>query len=157
MKSKNLILIPCSLNKRTGGEEKYDNDQRLCNGLLLPDSTSELLKKTRNKVRKWLEKSKDKIFNVPLSELPQNKEKIKYGKDFGGSGRAQYLPAAIRYDGRLFQTLLQGNNEQPPISPLMDANHHILIVSVLYGLLLPEEYIQLYSCPLDRKLESFHL
>ena len=58
-----------------------------------------------------------------------------------------YLPAYQRYDGRFFAHVGQNAFEQAILEDC-----HVLIVSGLYGLLLPEEPIQAYNCHLDDEI-----
>ena len=71
-----------------------------------------------------------------IVDLPYNTGLVE-GMDFGGTERALYLPARTRYIGRLYKEI--------PDDVWASRAQGILIFSVLYGLLLPEEPIQLYS------------
>ncbi|MCK5604030.1 peroxide stress protein YaaA [Candidatus Pacearchaeota archaeon] len=54
------------------------------------------------------------------------------------------MPAIDRYDGRFYKTLGEKGKEK-----LLRSQHHVLILSGLYGLVTPREQIQLYSCPIE--------
>ena len=72
---------------------------------------------------------------------------IKNLKPVGTSADAVPQPIDRRFDryqGRFFQALGEGGREKACRGKYMTA-----IVSGLYGLVLPSEGIQLYSCPLD--------
>ena len=67
------------------------------------------------------------------------------GPDFGGNADyTEYLPAILRYDGRLFLALGDDGKKK-----LIRSNHHVLLISGLYGVVTPTESIQLYSCPIE--------
>ena len=141
--SKILILTICSFTKTTGGVDKYNEQDAI---------TSRLSQKARNTLLQhradvwYLVKLSDRIDwqGVPASELAFNQGLVQ-GIDLGGHDKpARYLPALQRYDGRFFQAL--GRAEER--LKLLQSKHHFLFISGLYGLVIPAEPIQLYSCPL---------
>lgn len=141
--SKILILTICSFTKTAGGVDKY-NEQGAIVSRLSQKAKSVLLQSRAN-VWYLLELS-DRIDwqGVPASELAFNQGLVQ-GIDLGGYDKpARYLPALQRYDGRFFQAL--GRAEER--LKLLQSKHHFLFISGLYGLVIPAEPIQLYSCPL---------
>jgi hypothetical protein len=79
-----------------------------------------------------------------LREMPYNAD-LMDGTDLGGQTQTgRYLPALQRYDGRFYRELGTTAAERVDLAAKM--KHHLLIVSGLYGLLLPAELIQCYSC-----------
>ena len=136
-----LFLAICSLNKEPGGVSEYDERDTII-ATLSPTLRRRTLDR-RERVRQLVVGSLNaKWQGVPLSALPYNAS-LKRGADFGGADAATYLPAIQRYDGRFFQSLgVEGRHK------LGVCGHHVLLMSGLYGLLLPNEPIQLYSCPL---------
>ena len=142
--SKILILAICSFTKTTGGVADYHEQDTIISRL------SQKAKNTllQNRADVWyLIKLSDRIDwqGVPASELAFNQNLVQ-GIDLGGHDKpARYLPALQRYDGRFFQTLGGGDDRLQ----LLRSRHHILFISGLYGLVIPAEPIQLYSCPLS--------
>src|SRR3989304_9660999 len=101
--SKVLILTICSLNKKGGGKELY-NDIETISFRLSP--------KIRERLLDGRIKSLDLLFSgrlewqgVPLPNLDYNKDLV-YGKDFGVNVKhSKYMPALFRYNGRFYGAL----------------------------------------------------
>ncbi len=74
---------------------------------------------------------------------------LKPGPDLGGESEAKYLQACERYTGRFYKESGSG------IVKGLVSNHHLLIISGLYGLVTPLELIQLYECNLE-ELRPFY-
>jgi mRNA-degrading endonuclease RelE of RelBE toxin-antitoxin system len=137
-----LILTICSLIKKDGGREQYNDTETI---------SFKLSPKIRERLLDGRIKSLDLLFSgrlewqgVPLPNLDYNKELV-YGKDFGGDAKhAKYMPALFRYNGRFYGALgVDGKNK------LVHSKHHVLFQSGLYGLIKPMESIQLYSYPIE--------
>lgn len=141
--SKILILTICSFTKTSGGNPNYSEQDAIISRL--PQRTRSTLLQKRGDVW-YLVKLSDGIDwqGTPASELEFNRNLVQ-GVDLGGHDKlAEYWPALRRYDGRFFLTLKKEENAPK----LEDSRHHFLFMSGLYGLVMPEEPIQLYSCPL---------
>jgi hypothetical protein len=82
-----------------------------------------------------------------LKELSWNKSLVK-GPDFGGTEKGKYLPAIEVYQGGFY-----GAVGSDGIQSLRTSPHHFLIISGLYGLLLPNEQIQIYESPMEDLVE----
>ncbi len=142
-----LFLTVCSLTKASGGAPAYDEGLAITS--LLPSKLKARLLERREEARRLVRGERDLDWQgIPLSELEFNRD-LAEGADFGGRRRAAYLPAVYRYDGRFFQTL--GNEGRRKIA---EGEYPTLILSGLYGLLLPTEPIQLYSCPLSDQISE---
>ncbi|MGH2593776.1 MAG: hypothetical protein ACRDGG_09710 [Anaerolineae bacterium] len=76
-----------------------------------------------------------------MADLPYNR-KLVDGPDFNGiAAGGLYMPAAQRFRGRFYAEL--GSNG---LLLLTDSRHHVLILTPLYGLVMPSEPIQNHSC-----------
>lgn len=147
-KSPVLFLGICSLNKATvSSDEPYHKDLSIVARLKDPKAIK-LLYQARNI-------SFDTIFNgglenqgILLAEHPLNLG-LRRGQDFNGKANAKYLPAIDRYTGRFYAGKGSDGKTYDLKSSLLKSPHHLLIISGLYGLLLPEEQIQLYESPLE--------
>lgn len=139
--SRILILTICSLNKKRGGVTVYDEASALAYRL---KETRDYLFKARREAFDLLFSGEIKWRGVSSGNLVYNKE-LNLGKDFGGNViDAKYLPAVYRYDGRFFKALDREGKDK-----LLRSRHHVLFQSGLYGLVMPEEPIQLYSLPIE--------
>jgi mRNA-degrading endonuclease RelE of RelBE toxin-antitoxin system len=140
-----LFVSICSMNKAKGGQSLYGSNASLCK-LIAPSLAHKLLLR-RELLRQVLTTPKGapkgiEWQGVPVSELEFNRQ-LTAGADFGGKEAGCYLPALHRYEGRFFQTL--GMDGQ---TKMRFSQHHTLFLSGLYGLVSPNEPIQLYCCPL---------
>jgi cytoplasmic iron level regulating protein YaaA (DUF328/UPF0246 family) len=73
------------------------------------------------------------------------------GPDFGGDATSgRFLSACCRYDGRFFREIRWDTEDERDVIKLWEnagpANNRTLILSALYGLVLPLEPIQEYTC-----------
>ncbi len=140
--SRVLILIICSNNKQKGGIGEYYPELSITS--CLPDEYATSLTEGRARILRLIMKGGLTRDGVPIAELPRNRQLVK-GVEFGGASQeALYLPAGERYRGSFYAQL-------GPNGPnlLMKSRYHILILSGLYGLVLPSEPIQNYSCHVD--------
>jgi hypothetical protein len=144
VKSGILFLAICSQTKNEEFESyssHYIPDSSILNKLS-PDGQSLLFKK-RNDARKILKESDLKVGRTFLKDLPWNETLVK-GPDFSGTEKGKYLPALDLYRGGFYRSLgLDG------IQSIRNSSHHVLIISGLYGLLSPDEQIQIYESPLE--------
>jgi cytoplasmic iron level regulating protein YaaA (DUF328/UPF0246 family) len=138
-KSNILFIIIGSNHKRRGGENKYDESKSLA--YLLPYHKIELVRH-RKEAFDLLRSGKPFRNSIAVKDYPFNAY-LKDGKEFGGTASASYMEAAKRFDGRFYQEI--SKNETVRLSKFKDSGHHFLIVTPLYGLALPEEYIQAHN------------
>ena len=134
MGSQFLFIIACSNHKKSGGLSQYEKQNSILGSLSKQDKKK--LLEYRELVFEFI---KDGYFNrsgKELKDLPYNSDLVR-GIDFGHSEKSSYLPAFQRYDGSLYREIDGSVWEK--------RNAHLLIISGLYGLLLPEDSIQLYS------------
>ncbi len=144
--SKILFVTLGSLTKLPGGVSEYM--ERFSITSWAPEETGDLLLRTRAKALSWVKKTKEEWKGASISELDYNQSLVR-GRDFGGNDeRARYHPALHRFQGRFFQTL----GEKGKGKLANSSRHHVLFICGLYGLMMPLEPIQLYSCPVERNL-----
>ena len=141
-KSGILFLSICSLNKNHGGVSEYNRKKSITH--ILSNDLSEKLTKTRKKAFDYIKEGLISWQKISSKEFEHNQE-LRYGKEFGGmSSKTKYLPAIKRYNGRFFLALGEDRDEL-----VSKSIHHILLMTGLYGLVLPFEPIQIYSCPIN--------
>lgn len=132
-----LFLCSCSNRKLAGGESAYRSLDSM--PLAIPQRASDLVK-ARRKALLRIQDDATSVQGVPLRDLRYNAA-LALGPDFGGKNRGRYMPAMARYRGRFFIEL-----DPDERGVLGESPHRWIIVSALYGLLTPDEPIQLYSC-----------
>ena len=143
-KSGILFLAICSQRKNDQFEIYSPNYSRDSSVLTkLSPAGQILLLKKRNDSRKLLKESDFKVGRKFLKELSWNKSLVN-GPDFGGTEKGKYLPALDLYQGRFYSSFGLEVKQSVRSSP-----HHVLIISGLYGLLSPDELIQIYESPLE--------
>ncbi len=142
--NKILIIGICSRTKDTNpGESSYPPDRGVVR--FLSEGKSEFLLLKRNELKHNLNDilwGKTKF----VSELSMNKNLVD-GPDFAGEEEGRYLPALQRYQGKFFLQGLGGSADA--MRTVYGSGHHFLILSGLYGLVSPDEPIQLYTCPVE--------
>lgn len=143
--SSSLFLVLCSNAKR-----KPSGSYRL--GVKSISDRSEMsgeLFKRRSLVFDLLRGNEIRRAGATLKDLPYNKD-LRVGPDitFGAPAEALYLEAKSLYEGSFYR--------QVGVDSWDNSRHHVLIVSAFYGLVLPNEQIQRYSChlPDDPKLRD---
>lgn len=143
-KSGILFLVICSQTKNyqfeTYSPNYFQDDSILTK---LSQTGQSTLLKVRNDSRKLLKESKLKDSLSFLRDKPWNKTLVN-GPDFGGTEKGKYLPALDLYTGRFYSSFGLEKKQSIRNSP-----HHVLIISGLYGLLSPDELIQIYESPLE--------
>jgi len=132
-----LLITICSNNKRQGGSPFVKGEPSILT--TLPEHASDTINK-RRAIMRFLKEGDAVRDGVEVSRMQLN-SRLKLGPDFGGHESTLFMPAHQRYIGRFFAEV--GSNN-PNI--LVETVHHVLILSGLYGILLPEEQIQAYSC-----------
>jgi cytoplasmic iron level regulating protein YaaA (DUF328/UPF0246 family) len=141
-KSRVLILIICSNTKKAGGVPNWDRDQSIL--ARLPPASSNLLAQGRSRVLDWIKKTEVTRNRVRIADMAPNRGLV-HGPDLGGTlVGGLYRPAAERLSGRLFAKL-----EKEGTSLLTSTVHHVLILSGLYGIVMPQESIQDYQCHIE--------
>lgn len=166
--SSHIILISCSNGKNRGGHSAYNARHAIT--ALLPTEVRQELLHLRSVIAGLLMSGqvtdrlrgdgnrRDSRYNIELSpgsdlmpdpapNLISDPTPTIQSTDSGSRPPIAYLPAYERYDGRFFAHAGLDAFEN---AILKDC--HILIVSGLYGLLLPEEPIQAYNCHLDDEI-----
>jgi len=147
-KSPVLFLGICSLNKATVSyDEPYHKERSIAARLKDPQAIK-LLYQARNLSFDLIFKGCLENKGTPLAEHPFNLG-LRRAQDFNGKASAKYLPAIDRYIGRFYSGKGNDGKIYDLKSCLEKSPHHLLIISGLYGLLLPEEQIQLYESPLE--------
>ena len=142
-----LFLTVCSLTKASGGAPAYDEGLAITS--LLPSKLKARLLERREEARCLVRGERELDWQgISLSDLEFNRD-LRGGADFGGRHNAAYLPAVYRYDGRFFQAL--GSEGRRKIA---EGEYPTLFLSGLYGLLLPTDPVQLYSCPLSDQISK---
>ncbi len=88
-----------------------------------------------------------KLYNsgARLTTNPYN-ENLVFGPDLGGIKEGKYLPALKEYIGRFYNERGLGSDR---LERVCSCGHHVLIISGLYGVVCPNELIQLYESPLE--------
>jgi len=133
-KSKFLVLLSCSNHKKEKGSQFYDVKSSVQN--LLKKTKGDDLLQLRELALSYIEDGSFDRDGKLLKEYPYNND-LAHGPDFNGKDKAIYLPVYKRYSGRFYREI-EGSN-------WLSRNRNVVIVSSLYGLLLPEENIQRYS------------
>lgn len=124
-----IILIPCSDRKIPRGSTEYDPSVAIYS--LLPRSLGDRILDCRAEL-------------ASLLALPSGPD---FGK--GSSEPIQYLPAFERYDGNLYRA---ANLKSEDIQGA--SGKQILIISALYGVVLPQEFIRHYQLSMSYRLPS---
>jgi len=141
-KSRVLILTICSnLKTREGESDKYQSTGAISE--CVREQDVRLLFDGRRRVCALITSDRVSRDGKLLRDLPYNGSLVE-GPDIqlrGITKGGMYLPAAKRYRGRFYVAL---GPDGPSL--LTDTQHHVLIISGLYGLLTPLELIQCYSC-----------
>ncbi len=135
-----LLITICSNNKKQGGSLFIKGEPSILTKL--PEHASAIIKK-RQAIWHLLKEGEAIRDGVEISQMQLN-SRLKLSPDFGGNESSLFMPAYQRYIGRFFAEVGRNNP-----SLLTETTHHVLILSGLYGILLPEEQIQAYSCHVD--------
>ena len=137
-----LFLIICSgtKNDQDPGSGLYREETSITSWLS-PEAKASLMKGRNQALNLIFSESNS---DQKLQDHPYN-ARIKPGKDFGNQeSDARYIPAMWLYRGRFFLNL-----EEDGKIALLSSGHHCLILTGLFGLVTPTEFIQLYECPLE--------
>ena len=162
--SDHIILISCSNGKVRGGNAAYNPNDSIT--AFLPSDIQQTVWERRRTIADWIiagqvedrlrgdGNRRDSRYNIALRMGPDLGAGLSetYPPDTHSDIRQksqskapiEYLPAYERYDGRFFVNAGLETFEKAIVEEC-----HVLIVSGLYGLLLPEELIQAYNCHLD--------
>jgi hypothetical protein len=141
--SRVLVVIIASNTKKQGGGPGYHREQSIL--AHVPSAAADELMQGRRWALRWILRSSEATRDGQrLADLPANRSLVA-GPEFGGeSTQGLYLPAAERFRGRLFLQLGPGAAQL-----LQTTSHHLLILSGLYGLVLPSEPVQNYQCYIE--------
>ena len=143
-----LFLGICSLNKATSSnDEPYKREQSIAAWLKDSQAVNLLYQTRKSSLELTLQGNLENKGSL-LAQHPLNRD-LRRGPDFNGTARAKYLPAIDRYIGRFYGGLGHNGKVYALKTSLNRSPHHLLIISGLYGLLLPQEQIQLYESPLE--------
>ncbi len=146
-----LFLLPCSNTKEVGGSKEYSSDFSITKDLSFENANKLLIKRKlcfdiikTHQIFRYNQNIGDDDFNKHLIE----------GTDISlespGGEMAVYLPAIKRYTGRMYSAL---GKDRLHLSNQTES--HIIIVSSLYGLLKPNELIQVYSLNVNESHDVF--
>ncbi|MHB1294415.1 MAG: peroxide stress protein YaaA [Anaerolineae bacterium] len=133
-----LLLTICSNHKVMGGDPTYSPGCSILDSL--PDERAADLRRRRCHVLDLIRNGEISVGGRSLAQAPYN-ARLAAGPDLGGTSSAVYRPAILRYQGRLYTEL--GADRQRVAE---ESTQHLLIISGLYGLLMPSEPIQGYTC-----------
>jgi hypothetical protein len=136
-----LILTICSNTKIKYGRKIKEKYEGITN--FLPDVLVKALYGTRYKVFNLIKSDKVSRHGKLLREMPFNADLVDGPEFLGKKLEGHYLPAIQRYNGRFYRSI---GTEAERIRLTSDTNHHLLIISGLYGILTPSDLIQCYSC-----------
>jgi len=137
MKCKILFVAICSNGKISGGRAEYNFKNSVVN--FLSAEAKDALMETREFNFQHIKEGGYTRGGKLLRDFPYNKN-LKKSFDFGGRETAEFLPAYKRYRGRFYREIRNETWE--------NRKHNVIIFSGLYGWVLPEEDIQLYSLDL---------
>ena len=162
--SDHIIIISCSNGKARGGNAAYNPDDSIT--AFLPPEIQQTVWERRRTIADWIiagqvedrlrgdGNRRDSRYNIDLkmgpdlgaglSEICPPDAHSDMRQESQSKATIKYLPAYERYDGRFFVNAGLETFEKAIVDEC-----HVLIVSGLYGLLLPEELIQAYNCHLD--------
>jgi cytoplasmic iron level regulating protein YaaA (DUF328/UPF0246 family) len=147
---KTLFLISCSDHKKSGGEPYLSSALTVADHL--KDVTKQELFNTRRRVRSWIADRRlvDKEKKQGNRATDPRNRKLTKGPDFGESaGNASYLRACQRYEGRFFQDEIETSWDGA-----WKTGTWTVILSGLYGFVLPHEPIQNYSCHFADRVDT---
>jgi hypothetical protein len=145
-----LILTLDSFHKVKGGILNYDEKLSIFS-TAIDEKNKIFLAGTRKNVFKLLKNGEVHWHECELER--GDNDNLVAGKDFRSDAPdARYLPGMERYEGDLFEGI--GESER---DVLVRTNHHFLILSALYGILMPFEPIQFYSCQFGDRNVCFDL
>ena len=134
---KSLFVICCSNHKELVGKDRYI---KISVSSAVSGIRESLLKRRYEVLELIMYDETLTRSGIPLCDLPYNKN-LQYGPDFGGNTPGSYLPAYQRYKGRLYREINRRT--------WLNLNNNVVIISGLYGILLPTEDIQLYSLDIN--------
>ena len=136
-----LFLLPCSNTKEEGGTCVYNTTSSTLK--YLSENIANKIYDGRRNCYNIIKTHQITRFGHRISDDDYNKHLIE-GRDISiialETEEASYLPAIQRYAGRIYSAL---GKERLQLANQTES--HILIISGLYGILKPDELIQLYS------------
>jgi hypothetical protein len=136
-----LVLALCSNTKAPGGVMHSATDSVL---RVVSKPIAASIRQERQRIYRLIKSGAIARAGIRLIDQPYN-QALADGPDFALGGRSGlYLPAVERYAGRFWTEL--GTHRRELLS---QAPFRLLIVSGLYGLVMPGEEIQRYSCHIN--------
>lgn len=151
-----LFLSICSLTKsRENRLEPYNKKWSITSRIKNEGVKKRLFQARSNSYR--LHKEDDlKNYDQLIGQHPFNQD-LKRGPEFLGNAKSPMLCAVERYVGRFFAGVKDDHTPYTIKDQCLRSIHHTLIISGLYGLLTPNEQIQLYESPLEdiQKIQEF--
>jgi len=141
--SKVLVITICSNQKIQGGDDFKEEAPSILK-ILPTDQAKELIKRRREALD-LIQSGSVGRDGIPLNQMQFN-SRLAPGPEFGGikTKGTLCMPASDRYAGSFYTAVKAKNNKI-----LEETAHHVLILSALYGIILPEELIQVYSCHIE--------
>lgn len=146
-----ILTIDCN-HKSKGGNSEYSKEDIICASNISESFKTDIGLK-RQKIYHLLKEEKIR-WDKDRNELRINRE-LKKGYDFCFQqieSDSKYLPAIFRYKGGFYSGL-----EDSGKNSIQSSDHHFLILSASYGLLLPFEPIQYYACQFGDKNEAYRV
>ena len=138
-----LIILTGSNHKERGGDRAYTPCPELPP---FGECLGEPYRRefyNRRKAVLHLIKSKQVMHDGEIAATLPNNQGLVTGPDFGDNpASGQYLPAILRFTGRLYSKL--GDVREQLARGIIQ--HHVLILTPLYGLVTPAEPIQCHGC-----------
>lgn len=143
-----LIVVSCSRDKATGPGRPYEPGSFIES---LPASMRLKVVEMRASVRKKIKNGKvDDLYQREGNRKDRSSnQSLAAGPDLGGREQLPvYLKARERYQGRLFSLMIDDD-----WAKIKELGYNVLILSGMYGWLLPDEMIQNYDCHLSDRVQ----
>ena len=144
-----LILVSCSRDKATGPGRPYESETFI---EALPVSMRLKVLEMRASVRNLIKNGNvDDLYQREGNRKDRaSNQRLAAGPDFGGREQLPvYLKARERYQGRFFSRMVDDD-----WAKIKELGYDVLILSGLYGWLLPDEMIQNYDCHLSDRVKT---
>lgn len=143
-----LIIISCSRDKATGPGRPYESGTFI---EALPEFMCLKVLEMRASVRKLIKNGKvDDLYQREGNRKDRaSNQSLAAGPDLGGREQLPvYLKARERYQGRFFNLMVDDD-----WGKIKELGYNVLILSGMYGWLLPDEMIQNYDCHLSDRVK----
>jgi hypothetical protein len=143
-----LIVVSCSRDKATGPGRPYEPGFFI---EFLPESMRLKVVEMRASVLKKIKNGKvDDLYQREGNRKDRSSnQSLAAGPDLGGREQLPvYLKARERYQGRLFSLMIDDD-----WAKIKELGYNVLILSGMYGWLLPDEMTQNYDCHLSDRVQ----